>query len=502
MTPLSAKDGSSWSLHIEPRTASGASIGPRTGAAAPGAARVLVIGAGMAGLAAARILHDSGLQVTVLEARDRLGGRTWTDDSLGAPCDLGASWIHGADENPLTDWAAAIGLPLVYTPTSRRRFYQDGAWRSQRQMMRACWRGVGAAALRMWLAGRQSQRRQGRGGIATALAAAIDPLLDSPHLPLADRRFLAWVVATSEGVQGAPAELIDLGEWYPREATGVNAMPLGGYRCLIEDAAQGLDVRLRCPVGVIAHNRQRVMLHTGAGPIRADAAVVTVPLSQLKEGRLLFDPPLPPTKQAAIGAIGFGGDAVLNKVFLHFPHRFWPDMQDRCVAVPETPPQRGGFSNWVNAEPLLRKPILIGFASGRTAARLDREAEDQVIVDAAMRSLRRMFGRSIPDPSAYQLTRWLSDPWAGGSYSYARVGSSDADRRQYAAPVGGRVFFAGEATTGQDYGTVQAALLSGHRAAREVHAAFCCSEASDDGLPFGGFLNVHGGSAAQKRPTA
>ena len=219
----------------------------------------------MAGLTAARILHDTGFAVTVLEARDRIGGRTWTDDSLGVPCDLGASWIHGADDNPLTDWAAAIGLPLVYTPTSRRRFFRAGNWQSQQDMMRASWRGVSAAALRMWFAAPPvTAQPQPRRRSATALATAIGPILDDPSLPLADRRFLAWVVSVSEGVQGAPAEYIDLAEWYPREATGVNAMPLGGYRHLVEDVAAGLDICLNCAVGLVAHDdARRHLAHAG-----------------------------------------------------------------------------------------------------------------------------------------------------------------------------------------------------------------------------------------------
>lgn len=455
------------------------------------APRVLVIGAGMAGLTAARILHDTGLHVTVLEARDRIGGRTWTDDSLGVPCDLGASWIHRANDNPLTEWASAIGLPLIYTPTSRRRFYDGGSWQSQEEILRACWRGVGAATIRVWLANQQSQRRRRQGLKATDLAAAIGPLLDNTSLPFADRRFLAWVVSVSEGVQGAPAEFIDLGEWYPREATGVNAMPTGGYRRLVEDVAAGLDIRLNCAVGVIAYNQKRVTLHTQAGPLAADAVIVTVPLSLLKSGRLLFDPPLPAPKQAAIAAIGYGGDAVLNKVFLRFPHRFWPDIQDRCVALPEAPHQRGFFSNWINAEPVLGQPVLAGFTSGRSAVYLDREASDAVVLDTAMRSLRRMFGRQVPDPTGFQFTRWLSDPWAGGSYSYARVGSSEEDRRAYAAPVAGRVFFAGEATAGKDYGTVHAALLSGDRTAREIHDLLCCGNGAGSELPYAAWLAAH-----------
>ncbi len=445
----------------------------------------------MAGLAAARILQATGFCVTILEARERIGGRTWTDDSLGFPCDLGASWIHGADDNPLTEWATAIGLQLVHTPTSRRRFFQQGNWLNQQDMLRTCWRGVATGAARMVFAQWQSQQQRRQGGNSLSLAAAVDPILSSPALPFNDRRFLAWLISVSEGVQGAPAEVIDLAEWYPREATGVNAMLSGGYRQLVEDAAQDLDIRLGCAAGLVAYDKTGVTVHTQNGPFQADAVIITVPLSLLKSGRLLFDPPLPAAKQAAIVRIGFGGDAVLNKIFLHFPHRFWPDTQDRCVALPESPQERGFFSNWINLEPVADEPLLLGFASGNAAARLDREAGDEVIIDTALRSLRRMFGRHIPDISGYQITRWLSDPWAGGSYSYAHAGSRPADRALYAQPVADRLFFAGEGTVAADYGTVQAALLSGERAARTLHKRYCCEESTSAELPYAGWRKAH-----------
>ena len=102
----------------------------------------------------------------------------------------------------------------------------------------------------------------------------------------------------------------------------------------------------------------------------------------------------------------------------------------------------------------------------------------------ALHSLRRLFGAPIPDPVGYQLTRWLSDPWALGSYSYAHVASPAQDRELYAAPVGNRIFFAGEGTAAADYGTVHAALLTGERAARQVHEALCCARETTEYLPY------------------
>ena len=147
-----ARPAAGWSLHPKPLLPSQPGAGPL----------VFVVGAGMAGLCAGRILHDTGLNVTVLEARTRTGGRTWTDDALGVPCDLGASWIHGADDNPLTDWCAAAGIPLAYTPVGTRRFYSAGelcanrtccaaagaaqAWRRSTSQRRPCARGCAAAA--------------------------------------------------------------------------------------------------------------------------------------------------------------------------------------------------------------------------------------------------------------------------------------------------------------------------------------------------------------------
>ncbi|HJQ56042.1 MAG TPA: FAD-dependent oxidoreductase, partial [Vineibacter sp.] len=187
--------------------------------------RVLVIGAGMAGLVAARLLADSGCAVTVLEARSRIGGRVWTDDSLGVPIDLGGSWIHGADDNPLTDWCAALGVELVETSNERRLIERDGTVLGSDadvQLRASRGRAAMTSALRQAVQRSNEVAAQGRPR-TVSLADAAEPLLRASWLPEFDRRVLAHTVSTGEGVQGAPADRLAVEEWFPTEAYKVNA---------------------------------------------------------------------------------------------------------------------------------------------------------------------------------------------------------------------------------------------------------------------------------------
>lgn len=442
---------------------------------------VLVVGAGMAGLVTARLLHDSGFPVTVVEARDRIGGRTWTDDRLGAPCDLGASWIHHADRNPLSEWCRSAGIDLIYAPLGARRFYEDGEFVRLGALMRRCWRGMLLAGLRVGWSTLHSRLSK---ATLASVADVTETLIGNARLPLRDRQLLAWIVSASEGVQGAPAEMINLKNWYPAESNSVNALPVGGYRRLVTNVADGLQMQLNTPVEALAHDQHGVTAHTASGAMRAEIAVITVPLGILKSGRLRFDPPLLADKQQAISRIGFGGDAVLNKLHLRFERQFWPDTLERCIVLPADPRQRGRFTNWINALPVYGQPILLSFCSGRAAAELDRSASDEQVVAEALVNLARLLNRPVPDPVGYHFTRWLSDPWALGSYSYASIHSSDADRRLYAEPIANRIFFAGEATQTEDYGTVNAALLSGEQAASAIFRQTTGREPDRSRLPY------------------
>lgn len=431
--------------------------------------RVAVVGAGMAGLVAARLLHDAGCDVIVLEARERLGGRIWTDDRLGVPLDLGASWIHGADDNPLTSWCDSLGIKLAVTSDETRFVFVGGAQYDEATVIQRAWRGqlFAQRAIRRMMQ-RLQREVDARREPHFSLADAVEPLLTSRRLRPIDRRILAWRIATAEGVQGAPAQQLDLREWYPKEIEMVNALPLGGYRQLIDDAAQGLTIQCKTAVESIIYGDTGVQLRTAGEIYQADVAVVTVPLAILQEQRIRFEPPLPEHKQAAIARIGYGNGAVLNKLIIRFPKVFWPETSNRFLSLLEDSKERGLFTTWINLERFTGVPILMSFTNGETGATLDTDGEEGAILEQGMAILQRMFGSPPPDPQGAIFTRWLSDPWARGSYSYPAVGGQPEDRIEYAEPVAEQIYFAGEATDLEHYGTVHAALLSGQRAAQRI----------------------------------
>lgn len=418
--------------------------------------RILIIGAGVAGLSAARHLHEHGFQVTILEGRDRIGGRTWTDDSLGAPVDLGASWIHGVTGNPITDLARAYNVPTCPTDYDRVSLYDP--------------QGVPlpyAEFLRL-----KEQRR----AVVTAMNAlpvpspadislgeALRRVLAADPLPPAAQRALRYGLRILWEHEDA-ADLDDL-SW--RHSQDFDAFPgedhilPGGYGQLVNALAAGLDIRLNQVVQQVLLQENGVAVTTSQGVFTADRAVCTLPLGVLQAEQVAFTPPLPADKQAAIHRLGMG---LLDKIILAFPQQFWP---------PE-PLQFGwltgdddAFDDFLNLAPFTHRPLLLAFTSGRFAQRLE-EKPDAEIIGGVMAVLRRLFGNDIPAPHAWRITRWRSDPFAAGSYSYVPVGATPDDFDALAAPVAGRLFFAGEATHRRYYATVHGAYLTGKREAERI----------------------------------
>jgi len=450
--------------------------------------RVLVICAGMAGLVAARLLHDSGCSVTLREARQRIGGRVWTDDRIGAPVDLGGSWVHGVEGNPLTLWCSKLGVRLITSEADRLLIDERASARTRTAQRRKSFMGAAAFGTAIAFAGWKSKFLTNvRGPRSVSVKDAIEPLLHASWLPEVDRLVIATFIEGSEGVNGSVWDQLSAEEWFPTEGLDGNAQPQGGFQPLLDDAARGLDVRLNSPVGTLAWHVNGVAATLDNGErLEAERAIVTLPVALLRDGRFRLDPPPPLEQQQAIGRLGYGA-GVLGKIYLRFPHVFWPEKSKWFGRLPDRPDLRGTFNTFVSHVEETGLPILLSFANGHSAVRYDRETSDEMVKDAALASLRKMFGgNKVPEPEAFVFPRWLSDPWSLGGYSYPAIGSPPEDHFDHARPLGNRIFFAGEATEPVEYGTIHAALWSGEQAAEAIYAAATGSRASRERRPWAG----------------
>lgn len=294
---------------------------------------VIVVGAGAAGLAAAHKLTTYGISVTVVEARDRLGGRVWTDHRWDRALDLGASWIHGVSGNPLTVMANTIGAPTVATNYSSR-IVRDAAGEIVSQ-------------------DDYPEQYVGVTSIEHEYAADIDTLSSA---------------ATDEG----------------DEFEGGDVILPNGYIEILESLVDGYDVTLDTIVNRVDVSSDAVQVSAGSTSFTADAVLITVPLGVLKSDAIQFNPPLDAEKQSAIDRLGMG---LLNKVFLKFDEVFWDADVDIIGYIG---PKRGYFSEWINFYKYTGEPILLGFNAASVADELEA-LSDSEIIDEAMSALRNMY---------------------------------------------------------------------------------------------------------------
>lgn len=419
---------------------------------------VVVVGAGAAGLMAARTLAERGIEVEIVEARDRIGGRVFTTDVWGdLPIDIGASWIHGPKGNPLTPLAKAAGATMVSTSYDSYASYVAG------ELKRA-----GLTKLRE---GRWSKRfyaaleaaDEGEQDISVAAALAAQPWY--ADLRGTERAELGYVV---DGLVSAEwgASPDEVSAWTAEDGKyfkGDDVLFPQGFSRVLEKLAEGISVTLEAEVTAIDADKRGAVVRAGGREWVADAVIVTLPLGVLKAGAVDVATGLPEATQAAIDRIGFG---VLSKTFLRFDKAFWATDVDWHGYVGAQP---GQWAQWLSVAKA-GAPVLLGFNSGDNGRRVEAASPEQVIAETTA-VLRDMFGPAVAAPRGVLTSAWSTDPWALGSYSFNAVGATRADRVALAAPIAGRIFWAGEATEPDYHSTVHGAVLSGIRAADEVAAA-------------------------------
>lgn len=418
--------------------------------------RIVVIGAGLSGLAAAQELHKQGHEVIVVEARERIGGRIWTSTQWDdMPLDFGATWIHGLQGNPLTDLAEQINAKLLTTSYDRAVTYNTSGFPlSDAESVRM-------EDLRTQVFG-ALKKAQGKDDDAS-IRQVINPLINQFDESAEDYRFINFILSGAiEQEYAGSAEYLSA-QWYDsaKEFRGDHGLFAQGFKVIPELLAQGLQIELGQVVQEIQWQRSPVRVFTQNTEFIADHVVVTLPLGVLQAKSVRFSPELPHRKQNAIAKLGMG---VLNKCYLRFPNVFWNADVDWLGYVAA---KHGVWTEWVSFKQSANMPILLGFNAADQGRAIEAWT-DQQIVASAMQTLKTIYGGSIPQPIDYQITRWARDPFALGSYSYNPVGAVPEMRQEIATSLENCLFFAGEASNKDYFGTAHGAYLSGLRAAQEI----------------------------------
>lgn len=422
----------------------------------------VVIGAGVSGLTAARYLAQAGQRVVVLESRDRVGGRTHTERVDGFVTDFGASWIHGVDDNPLTDLVNACGMRTVeftvgsYQPGGRPIAYYGptGERLSDEAVQRFA-----------------DDIRECDGHLEAAVEASgpNDSYLDAVETALAglgweadrEERVREFLLHRSEEQYGMWAGDLAAHGLDDDTTNGDEVIFPDGFDQLAAHLAEGLDIRLEHVVTRVKWAPNGVTVSTGKGDFTAARAVVTVPIGVLKSGDLVFEPALPQPHATAIDGLEMNN---FEKVVLRFPTKFW---DEDVYAIRQQGEAGRWWHSWYDLTMLHGVPTLLTFAAGPCVAETRGWGAARV-VESVLEALRGLYGDRVKAPDHVQITDWQGDSYSYGAYAYMKPGSTPEERDLLATPIGGVLHLAGEATWTEDPATVTAALYSGHRAAQNI----------------------------------
>lgn len=434
----------------------------------PGFAQIydtVIIGGGISGLAAATQLHQKKYNILILEARDRVGGRIWSMNRWGTALDLGASWLHGVDNNPISPLIAESSIKTM--PTS----YNSEDYQKKLDDM-VLYDETG------------KQIPQQEIDTTTPLLLNFDPFIEHLSNRKISLQTAFNLYVTKENIKGRQLKIltyqilssyvyefaddldklsIDIEKTHENSSvSGKQVIFPSGYIQLVNKLAQDIPIKLNQIVKKIDYTNPIIEIETQNHTYYARSVIITVPVSILNAKKIAFNPQLPTDKIQACSQIKMG---TYDKVFLLFNKVFW-DKEKEWIGLIQSNSKLPVF-DIMNYYKFSKLPILLVFNAGKQAELFENISDKQIIKNI-MKELRIIYGKSIPEPSAYVITRWNKDPYSLGSYSHLPTGVSSDNYKIIAKPIKNRLFFAGEATSLIDPATVHGAYSSGIRAAEEV----------------------------------
>jgi monoamine oxidase len=424
---------------------------------------VIVVGAGMAGLSVASELRALGLDVLVLEARDKIGGRVDTNyEFTSHPIERGAEFVHGENVvtwEPIRRW----GLHTLSALEEDDNFFIDVA--GQFLPITQAANLPGGDSLQFM------STRPGVYDLAKAWVKSRKPDTDLSSMLKAngvvlDPKFYPIVSHSFEGLDAAGLQQLGVYGLVETSYEGdgdADFRIAEGYSSLSDHLARQLQIRLAEPVDKVTWNLARARVTTASGAtLEARKIVITVPLAQLQQNAIRFEPPLNPDKQNAINRLGAGH---IVKIVLQFEDPFWPARME-CFATDK----HTGFwwrPRWNRSD---EAPVLTAYAGAALADRLVTFG-NEVAIQIALEDLSRLFGNQVKtNYTGGMVLNWQRESFIEMAYSFCPVGAAGL-RKILSYPVDGVLFFAGEATSVTRSATVHGAIESGRRAAREVSAA-------------------------------
>ncbi|XP_056377226.1 lysine-specific histone demethylase 2 isoform X2 [Hyla sarda] len=437
---------------------------------------VIIVGAGPAGLAAARQLHNFGLQVMILEARDRIGGRVWDDKSFkGVTIGKGAQIVNGCINNPIAIMCEQIGIKMRKLREKCDLIQEGGRITDEAIDKRMDFHFN--AILDVVAEWRKDKSQHQDVPLGDKIQEIYKTFIQESGIQFTDEeeKVLQFHLSNLEYACGSNLHNVSARSWDHNEFfaqfSGDHTMLTDGYSAITDKMAEGLDIQFKSAVKTIDYSGQEICLTTANGKMyNAQKVLVTVPLALLQKNMIHFNPPLPEKKIKAINCLGAG---IIEKIGLQFPYKFWDSKiygADFFGHIPPDPSKRGLFSVFYDMDPQGKHAFLMSVITG-DAVTFIKNMDDKQVVKQCMVVLKEMFKeQDVPSPVKYFVTRWSKDPWAQMAYSFVETGGSGEAYDILAEDIQGKVFFAGEATNRHFPQTVTGAYLSGVREASKITA--------------------------------